>query len=472
MKTIITLILSITSLISTAQKWDWISTFGDGAVDTPISFGIDNAGNSYFLWNYHYESCGSCPRFSYILLRKINADRTIAWTDTLAVAAKHIIPDNKGNVYVVAATEILKLDANGNEVWRKTDSEAVYFNGTLHMSGDIILTGRHLTNPEANKTIMSRFDTNGNRVWVRKGDYFIADHVPHPITSDNEGNIYFAGGADKVNVWDTVLSLSKYDANGNVLFAKKILSRYVRHMAVDSDHSIYVSSTYNLIKFDANGNTLWVKNFLNYKSYEIPLLAVDSKNNLYLTTIYYKNIAVGNDFSLNCKYHQVLVAKYDSEGKNLWVLETKGDQGVAAPHSAFATTNDKLIIMGSYAAKKEFSPFSINSPAAMSDLFITQVSDENMVGVNEETFSRNSHISVYPNPSGNIFTLGYSNEKVGDKLQITIINVLGGTVYSETVNNFNGSFAKQINLEHLAKGTYFVSIKGDNMVQTKRIILQ
>ncbi len=85
-----------------------------------------------------------------------------------------------------------------------------------------------------------------------------------------------------------------------------------------------------------------------------------------------------------------------------------------------------------------------------------EVALTNITGVNEPTVSDN--IYLYPNPTTGIFTIEGNNI-----LKIEIFNTAGKEIY-------NGHLTT-VNLEEYQKGIYFVSIKTENGVFIKKIIL-
>ena len=82
-------------------------------------------------------------------------------------------------------------------------------------------------------------------------------------------------------------------------------------------------------------------------------------------------------------------------------------------------------------------------------------------------------LEVYPNPSEGIFNLSMDNFK-GDQIDLTVYTELGGIAYQETIsdNNVEGYLQKQIDLSALSEGIYFVQVKSDQQMVTKRIVVQ
>ena len=79
-------------------------------------------------------------------------------------------------------------------------------------------------------------------------------------------------------------------------------------------------------------------------------------------------------------------------------------------------------------------------------------------------------LSVYPNPSRDIFNVNFISDEIQD-LQIRIINVLGNVIYVEDKHQFVGEYVKQIDINKYGKGIYFLEIETDNGIINKKIVL-
>lgn len=93
--------------------------------------------------------------------------------------------------------------------------------------------------------------------------------------------------------------------------------------------------------------------------------------------------------------------------------------------------------------------------------------------VKEETEPRNE-ILVYPNPNSGKFTLEFQLDSAGVKdLVIDIIDAIGQKVYTKELTQVNGYVREIIELDQsLASGVYFMNLRTDGVVETKRIVLK
>ena len=79
---------------------------------------------------------------------------------------------------------------------------------------------------------------------------------------------------------------------------------------------------------------------------------------------------------------------------------------------------------------------------------------------------------VYPNPSNDIFNITFTTETIQKELKVSVLNVIGEAVITESLEQFFGKYTKQINLNEDAKGIYFLEIKTNKGIINKKLILQ
>ena len=78
---------------------------------------------------------------------------------------------------------------------------------------------------------------------------------------------------------------------------------------------------------------------------------------------------------------------------------------------------------------------------------------------------------IYPNPSKDIFNLTFNTNDF-DLVNIKVINILGETIYFETIENFDDILDWKIDLTGNIKGVYLLLITSDNVIINERIILK
>ena len=74
-------------------------------------------------------------------------------------------------------------------------------------------------------------------------------------------------------------------------------------------------------------------------------------------------------------------------------------------------------------------------------------------------------LHLFPNPNNGSFTISFDDMNE-EKVNLTVQNILGETIYvAKTVTN------KEINLQHLVNGTYFVCMQTADKNYTQKIII-
>lgn len=87
------------------------------------------------------------------------------------------------------------------------------------------------------------------------------------------------------------------------------------------------------------------------------------------------------------------------------------------------------------------------------------------LGISNFKKESGSLIRIIPNPNNGVFTITKHNSL---KTSISITNVLGEVIYS---NQFGNTY-NEIDLSNQSKGIYFISIKGEGMSETKKVIIE
>lgn len=185
-----------------------------------------------------------------------------------------------------------------------------------------------------------------NFVWAKKSGSVNGISIS-AVTVDDNGNSYITGTFNRVvSIGGTLLDagtgsgmfLAKYDANGNVLWAKKAVgndSILSRAIALDASGNIYVggsfyaatftinsvtltnsdtSTTFQdafVIKFDSNGTAIWGDKYFssNFGNDIVFDLAIDGSNNV---------ILVGGNHDTVTNSRNMFIEKVSAQGFFMW----------------------------------------------------------------------------------------------------------------------------------------------------------
>ncbi len=145
-----------------------------------------------------------------------------------------------------------------------------------------------------------------------------------------------------------------------------------------------------------------------------------------------------------------------SEGQKLFSLEFRVLDEVALS-DAIAITSDNL------------NSELVNADLATNcvELFVDMVSStESLAGFN------NLDVSVYPNPFSTMLTLKLSSGQMIKDAQLEMVDPSGKLVYSERLIPLNNSYVHEIDAAryNLGQGVYYLRIKTENELITRRII--
>jgi hypothetical protein len=166
---------------------------------------------------------------------------------------------------------IVKYDATGNVAWAKSAGGTSYDFGTgitNDVSGNVLLTGYFkspvltiggvtLTNATSDGMVsdifVAKFDAIGNVLWAKSAGG-AADDGSNSICTDATGNVYIAGyfqsttiavgGITLTNTGSYDIFIAKYDASGNVAWAKNAWGDsydYATGVIADATGNVFVT---------------------------------------------------------------------------------------------------------------------------------------------------------------------------------------------------------------------------------------
>lgn len=102
---------------------------------------------------------------------------------------------------------------------------------------------------------------------------------------------------------------------------------------------------------------------------------------------------------------------------------------------------------------------------------VTAVDTCALVGL-QDLFAGNA-LEVFPNPNNGNFSIGFHAAEMNNYV-ISLVNPLGEKAMEYTLNSFKGDYRKDMDLSHLSKGIYLLSITvpGSSKMVTRKITVQ
>jgi hypothetical protein len=96
----------------------------------------------------------------------------------------------------------------------------------------------------------------------------------------------------------------------------------------------------------------------------------------------------------------------------------------------------------------------------------SNIQNNRIIGIKENILSTGVH--VYPNPTTNVINIGF--EAIVDDVQISLVNVIGQTVYSEKINK--ATAIRTIDVSGFAKGIYTLSLSSQNGKGQYKVVIE
>ncbi len=244
--------------------------------------------------------------------------------------------DENGNIFIIGSY--------GAFVPGTTD-QTLYFDGGMHAH-------------EGNYDVyIAKYDSAGNKKWMHTATGPQYD-VGHGIALDKNGNIYITGAyRTGFNLFGTVLPTTssgfwdafyaKLDPSGNLLWVKTGSGDNIQEgtrIHVDDSLNVYIGGSFEdtltigqdtlislgdedlfLAKADSNGDIIWLINAgggTGDKYFDD--MDMDTMGNIYISATYKGPITVGGNMLGNNGWADAMVAKFNNNGQFLWAEHIGG----------------------------------------------------------------------------------------------------------------------------------------------------
>ncbi|MDJ0596990.1 MAG: SBBP repeat-containing protein [Pleurocapsa sp. MO_226.B13] len=364
---------------------------GTSGIDLAFSIGNSNDSSGSILFTgYTSGALGGLDRGSLdAFLAKYDNAGSQQWTRQIGTPSIDngygVDTDAEGNVYWVARTNGRLAGPNagiGNDVvLSKYNSQGIlqwsrqfgsftldnpFVDPRVDSAGDVVLAGYTLGDlggPNPGSVIIptpdawiAKYDSDGNQLWIEQFGSSDADET-FGLDIDSENNIYTTGwtlgnlGGSNSGSYD--IWLAKYDTDGNQQWIQQFGTNdfdWSWDVAVDPNDNIYTtgwtlgdlggssSGSYDIwvAKYDTDGNQQWIRQFGTGGDDAALGIDVDDSGNYYLTGYTDGDISGSG----NAGSYDAWVAKYDSDGNQLWIEQF----GTAELDNAFEVSfSDDLV---------------------------------------------------------------------------------------------------------------------------------
>ena len=214
-----------------------------------------------------------------------------------------------------------------------------------------------LTNAGSYNVFIAKYDAIGNVLWA-KSVGGTSDDRGYSVSADTGGNVFVTGEFSSstitfgsitltnVGYWDVFIA--KYDATGNVLWAKSAGGTGLNlgwSVSSDAGGNVFVSGQFSsptitfgstiltnagsgdvfVAKYDATGNVLWAKGVGGTGDDRGYSVSAGTGGNVFVTGVFKSpTITFGSTTLTNAAISDVFIAQYDSAGNILWAKSVGG----------------------------------------------------------------------------------------------------------------------------------------------------
>ena len=411
--------------------------------DEAKSIALDANGNIYMLGDFYGENVGFGADSFYnhnsnggydLLLIKYDSSGHWLWGKSFG-----------GNRNDYAQT--ISIDKSGNLfIQGYFESDSITFGNYTLSNSD---TGQHAN------IYLVKLDANGNAIWARSNSG-ISNCNSSSAAMDANGNIYVTGtfgndmygypvwGTSKVTFANITLTdsfrfsklfLVKYNTNGDVIWAKLPVKMYSQYgtaysVAVDNIGNIYMCGDFRDSSINNGPDTLASNTF-------------------------------GNLF----------FAKYDSMGNPLWLKNIGGIYLDASCVITSGADDNVCIAAGINGPRLIFDStiLTIDSNGLRTPIIARLGHDAKLTGIMSENSNMDPVLFISPNPIENNALVRYSIPGDTKVAKLVTYDILGRIRGSIKLNGKEGLI--NINSDDLTKGLYFYSLEIDGSISTTRKIV-
>jgi len=435
-----------------AQANDWIWAKGAGGISNDYSNAVctDASGNVYATGTFQ----GSSITFG---------NFTLYNTGT-------------GNLDIF----VVKYDASGNVLWAKSGGGASmdYAYGICcDASGNVYITG-WFRSPSVTFGIITlnnsdnagnlnpadifivKYDADGNLQWAQSAGGMGSHDESFSICADANSNVYITGdfgysanttfgNITLINKGGYDFFIAKYDASGNILWAKNAggtESDRGYSISIDASSNIYIGGYFQnsaifgsdtimgngnvdvfVARYDSYGNNIWAKSAIGTLSdnHIATGITTDASGNIYLTGYFKYSIIFGNDTLGNAGNYSIFTAKYDSSGNAVWG-KSPGGTSYDFGNSISADGNGNVFVTGYFSSSYlNFDGIPVlNANVGYNDIFVAQYDASGnalwATGIGGPDYDYG--MGICTSNSGDVYVTGYFGSYSLDFGNTTLIN--------------------------------------------------
>lgn len=264
--------------------------------------------------------------------------------------AQALAVDAPGNAYVTGFSDsgggnydfaTVKYDGNGSQVWvARYDGKSRGADWvkalTVDAVGNVVVTGSSAGEGTGFDFATVKYDAEGKPLWVSRYDGpSHGDDRVKALAGDADGNVYVTGDSAGPDGRGESVTI-KYGPEGDLLWATRSGSpgggQSLAAVAVDAAGNVYVAggearvagnTDFILLKYDPMGKEIWTVHRDWSMHDDARYLALDDIGNTYVAGA---RVSSTEDREENA-HEDIVVVKYDLDGKELWSTSFNGGDG-------------------------------------------------------------------------------------------------------------------------------------------------
>ncbi|MCF8339268.1 MAG: T9SS type A sorting domain-containing protein [Bacteroidales bacterium] len=436
--------------------------------------------------------------------------------ETIEIGEQSISPETDGYSTGPQNTLIAKFDDDGNVIWLENmtlpaqstsypsiavNDNKFYVAGTYE--GEKTVHGNDMISNGIDDVYIACYDVDGNFNWIGTAGGEWHEYMGL-VSTDASGNAYLTGeftSHGEVDFLGTTFTaeqadghvyLSKISPEGNVQWLHRYGADAGEYegkndycwptdiIATDDGYTylkgwyrdgvtfgdIYLENPietsygigYFIGKFHPDGSPEWVEPIPEkYHGFDYNNMDIDNQGNVYFGAEATDTLYFADELYAPQK-EDLFVAKYTTDGEFAWAktMEGNGNNDIV---SVCAMDTSAIFYSGLFRDKLNFGGELHVSPISKS--FISMLGSYEVHGV--EGLSETA-VEVYPNPT----TTGIINilNKEKNEYLVKVYDALGKKVMEQKIRERKQS----IDIGHLPKGTYILSITSENLTGVKKVV--
>lgn len=388
-KSLLVILLLLNSCRPAKDKWEWVNVGGSDTYDGTRDIIMDNSGNIYVIGRFQ---------------------------GTIVFGETRLEGMGDDGVFLV------KYDTSGKLIWARQaggKKEDVGYGISIDVNDNIYITGYfndtanfdkiQLISKGKEDIFIAKYDQNGNAIWAKQAGGEYKDEA-HSIVTDRSGSSYITGYFSGKIKFDTLeisgpdfiedIFIAKYDKDGNVIWVKKaggssndrstgismdeheniFLSGYFTKTAYFDSITVNTSNQADIFvaKYNKDGKALWVKQAGGPSWDEASCVDVDKQGNVLVAGFFVNEAMFDSTVLTSFGDRDIFISKYDSNGKFLWVKQAGGEK-IDECKAIDVTPEGDFYITGFFGEKVKFDTTTVTSSGDYDIFFSHYSSDGNLL---------------------------------------------------------------------------------------------